>query len=82
MITDSGGIQEESSFFKKKCIVCREHTERGEGLEVFSFLTSEETIEGVFRDLVEDNIPSGDCPYGDGKSAERITKILIIQWFF
>ena len=38
MITDSGGIQEESSFFKKKCIVCREHTERGEGLEVFSFL--------------------------------------------
>ena len=40
-------------------------------------LKSEETMEGVFRDLVEDNIPSGDCPYGDGKSAERITKILI-----
>ena len=82
VITDSGGIQEESSFFKKKCIVCREHTERGEGLEVFSFLVSEETMEGVFRDLIEDNIPSGDCPYGDGKSAERITKILIEELKF
>ena len=28
VITDSGGLQEESSFLKKKCIVCRKTTER------------------------------------------------------
>ena len=38
VITDSGGIQEESAFFKKPCIVCREKTERGEGLGDFSWL--------------------------------------------
>ena len=32
VITDSGGIQEESSFLKKRCIVCRKETERIEGL--------------------------------------------------
>ena len=37
VITDSGGVQEESSFFKKKCIVCRDHTERTEGLGQFHF---------------------------------------------
>ena len=32
IITDSGGIQEEGSFFNKKVIVCRKTTERPEGI--------------------------------------------------
>ena len=33
VITDSGGIQEESSFFRKKSLVCRQKTERVEEWE-------------------------------------------------
>ena len=38
VITDSGGLQEESAFLKKPCLVCREETERKEGLGNFSLL--------------------------------------------
>ena len=32
LITDSGGLQEEASFLNKKIIVCRQYTERPEGI--------------------------------------------------
>lgn len=76
IITDSGGIQEESSFFKKKCIVCRRHTERPEGLGTFSFLANTENIQEIFEKVHKDYIPKGNCPYGDGYSSERILEIL------
>jgi len=77
VITDSGGLQEESSFFKKKCIVCREKTERTEGMGDFSFMSGVEEIEGLFYNIKKDHIPTKECPYGDGKSSERIRDILI-----
>ena len=77
VITDSGGLQEESSFFKKKCIVCREKTERIEGMGTFSFMTDPEGLSELFYTLKADPIPVGDCPYGDGHSAERIRDILL-----
>jgi len=76
VITDSGGIQEETSFFGKKCIVCREHTERAEGLGVFSFLTTPDKIESLFHEIQKNPVPHGDCPYGDGLSSYRILDIL------
>jgi UDP-N-acetylglucosamine 2-epimerase len=36
VITDSGGIQEECSFFNKKCLVCRKVTERPESVGITS----------------------------------------------
>lgn len=76
VITDSGGIQEESSFLKKKCIVCREHTERSEGLGTFSFLVSPKTIEKTFDNFIIDYKIDLPCPYGDGKSSQKIVDIL------
>ena len=76
VITDSGGIQEESSFLKKKCIVCREHTERSEGLNTFSTLVSPKTIENIFDKLIIDYIIDIPSPYGDGKSSKKIVNIL------
>jgi UDP-N-acetylglucosamine 2-epimerase (non-hydrolysing) len=76
VITDSGGIQEETAFFGKKCIVCREHTERSEGLDVFSFLTSPDKIEVLFHEIQKYPIPYGDCPYGDGMASYKILDIL------
>jgi UDP-N-acetylglucosamine 2-epimerase len=38
VITDSGGLQEECSFLNKKCLVCRETTERPESINFTSFI--------------------------------------------
>ena len=77
VISDSGGLQEETSFLKKKCIVCRKTTERLEGVNTFAFMCPEpEELEKIFNQINADHIPVGDCPYGDGKSAQKILEIL------
>ena len=79
IISDSGGIQEESSFFRKRMIVCRKTTERVEGLGVFFELCGDpKNIFDMFETFlkkpkIDDTM---DCPFGDGKSAEKIFKIL------
>jgi UDP-N-acetylglucosamine 2-epimerase (non-hydrolysing) len=76
VITDSGGLQEESSFLKKKCIVCRATTERIEGEYIFSWLCqSPEMLSDVFNSIKMELVNSR-CPYGDGKSSEKILNIL------
>jgi len=82
VITDSGGIQEETSFFFKKCIVCRKATERSEGLGVFSFLCETPSQLGaIFNAVNSDHVPAGVCPYGDGFAAESILEYLREQGF-
>jgi UDP-N-acetylglucosamine 2-epimerase (non-hydrolysing) len=76
VITDSGGIQEESAFLKKKCIVCRETTERQEGEHIFSQLCHkpEQLIEMFNKTKIE--LVDHECPYGDGYASDKILKIL------
>jgi UDP-N-acetylglucosamine 2-epimerase (non-hydrolysing) len=76
VITDSGGIQEEASFFGKKCLVCRNSTERSEGIGVFSTLVNLENIHSVFDKEIKDFKIDEPCPYGDGKTSERIYDII------
>lgn len=77
LITDSGGLQEESSFFMKKSIVCRKETERKEGLGNFSFLCEEPgDLQKMFSQLLTNYKINDNCPYGDGKSSEKIYEIL------
>ena len=77
IISDSGGIQEEASFLKKKIIVCRQTTERVASLESSSFICrSPEDLEKIFYRLKDDYIVEKDCPYGDGQSSEKILEIL------
>ena len=81
IITDSGGIQEEASFLKKKTIVCREKTERfvslGKSSKYSSLLCkSPNQLQSIF-DFVKNNYKvTGECPYGDGHSSEKIVEIL------
>jgi UDP-N-acetylglucosamine 2-epimerase (non-hydrolysing) len=76
VITDSGGIQEESSFLKKKCIVCRTTTERTEGEGIFSKLCPyPERLKEIFDDT-RIELVNEQCPYGDGYASEKILKIL------
>jgi len=77
VITDSGGLQEETSFLKKKCIVCRKKTERLEGVGTFAFMCLEpEGLEEIFNQVNTDHIPVGDCPYGDGYAAKKVYEVL------
>ena len=77
IISDSGGIQEEASFFNKKVIVCRRVTERPESVGTHSFLCSNPNeLEKMFYDIRDDYKINEQCPYGDGNSATTIVKIL------
>jgi len=77
LISDSGGIQEESSFLNKKVIVCRKITERPESVGKHSFMCGEpKDLKGVFYSLKDDYKVDLECPYGDGKSSKRIVNYL------
>ena len=80
IITDSGGIQEEASFLKKKTIVCRKETERREGLVDFSLLCAEPSyLIEIFTKMIYDYKPRGECPYGSGNASNKIYEILLKQ---
>jgi len=77
VITDSGGLQEETSFLKKKCIVCRKKTERQEGIGTFALkCIAPKALAGLFKSINEHYIPTGDCPYGDGYAAEKAFEVI------
>lgn len=78
VITDSGGLQEECSFFNKKCLVCRNTTERQESLDKSSFLiNSPENLKSEFGHHLKNKEINYICPYGDGNSSDKIVKIII-----
>jgi UDP-N-acetylglucosamine 2-epimerase (non-hydrolysing) len=77
VITDSGGIQEESSFLKKRSIVCRKITERVEGLEEFHFLSkTPEELNYIFDMIVYNYETDKPCPYGDGTASGQIVELM------
>lgn len=77
LITDSGGLQEEGSFFNKKIIVCRQVTERPEGIDSGHIFMCEnpQELEFKFMQLIKNFEINSPSPYGDGKSSEKIAKI-------
>ena len=73
VITDSGGLQEECSFLNKKCLVCREKTERPEANGLTSFIVKKpEYLKSNFEYQIKNYEVNIESPYGDGKSAEKI----------
>lgn len=78
VITDSGGLQEEGSFFNKKVIVCRKTTERPEGISTGHLIMCESPkhLQELVNNINENYFIDAPCPYGDGYSAEKIVKLL------
>jgi len=78
IITDSGGLQEEGSFFNKKVIVCRETTERPEAIETghFFLCKAPQQLKEIFDSLIKNYYINQNCPYGDGQSSQKIIKYL------
>jgi UDP-N-acetylglucosamine 2-epimerase (non-hydrolysing) len=78
IISDSGGLQEEGSFFNKKVIVCRTTTERPEGLDTghLYLCPSPSNLRVLFGLINKDYYIDTKCPYGDGKTSKKILDIL------
>lgn len=83
VITDSGGLQEEGSFFNKKVIVCRKTTERPEGIRSGHLYMCETPtkLKKLFGKLNKNPYICTLCPYGDGNAAKHIYDILSNEKF-
>jgi UDP-N-acetylglucosamine 2-epimerase (non-hydrolysing) len=85
VLTDSGGLQEEAPALGKPVLVMRETTERPEAVDagVARLVgTDEEVIVSAAEELLHDKnayeaMANAISPFGDGKSAQRITDILL-----
>lgn len=76
VITDSGGLQEECSFLNKKCLVCRETTERSESIGNTSFMVNKpEFLKEIFKEHILNYEVNCDSPFGDGNSSKKIINI-------
>lgn len=80
-ITDSGGIQEETTYLGIPCITLRENTERPETVEIGTNILcgfDPELMEKAFEDLNSGNWKKGVIPkMWDGKAAERIVDVIL-----
>ncbi len=80
IITDSGGLQEEGTYFKIPILVLRNSTERPEGLSLgFSRLTpNSQDLKNAVNDIFNEKfkISSSVMPYGDGNASQKILNIV------
>jgi len=74
VITDSGGIQEESCILRIPCVTIRENTERPETIEVGSNiivgLETDSVIKGIGKMINKKK--NWKNPFGDGKASTRM----------
>ncbi len=87
VVTDSGGLQEEASYFGVPLVVLRGSTSRWESVENGSLQlaslhddqSAHKALESA-RELTSDeslrNISSIPCPYGDGHTGEKVASLL------
>lgn len=77
VITDSGGLQEECSYFNKRCLVCRKTTERPDAVGLSSIMVETPLLLSLYFDKYINNYEIDyKCPFGDGYAGEKIAEIL------
>jgi UDP-N-acetylglucosamine 2-epimerase (non-hydrolysing) len=78
VLTDSGGVQEETCVLQVPCVTLRDNTERPETLEVGSNVLAGVNQERILR-AVESMLKRGinwENPFGDGRAGERIARVI------
>jgi UDP-N-acetylglucosamine 2-epimerase (non-hydrolysing) len=79
VLTDSGGVQEESCILGTPCVTLRTNTERPETLAVGSNLLAGTIPENIVQcaSMMYKKKKIWENPFGDGASAKKIIKILM-----
>jgi len=81
IVTDSGGIQEESTYYGVQCITLRDSTERPITVEIGTnrlIGTDLSKAENASLEILNGKLKEGRIPeLWDGKAAERITEVLV-----
>ncbi len=81
VLTDSGGLQEETTFLGILCLTLRENTERPITVEIGTNIITGSNIEKIIEEvqnILDGKVKQGKVPkYWDGKAAQRIVKILL-----
>ena len=85
IITDSGGIQEETTFLQVPCLTFRKTTERPITVEMgTNHLLSDlnpHTVDEKLHEILKGKASKGQIPpLWDGKTAERISEILVSKF--
>lgn len=80
ILTDSGGIQEESTFFGVPCLTLRENTERPititEGTNQLVPLDTDSIVR-YCNEILDGKVKKGAIPrFWDGNAAERVVKVI------
>lgn len=79
IVTDSGGIQEESCILKKKCVIIRDNTERPEAIEVGGCVlagnSDSNRILNTAKKLINKKVKWIN-PFGNGRTGEKIINII------
>jgi len=78
VLTDSGGVQEETCILGVPCVTLRYNTERPETLEVGSNILAGTDLDEIVKKTTYmlNKEKNWENPFGDGKSGERIISIL------
>jgi len=84
ILSDSGGLQEETTVFNKPLVLMRDTTERPEAIAVNAVYlagTEESSIYEITTRLLVDSefynkMTTASCPFGDGQASRRIVSIL------
>ncbi len=77
VITDSGGVQKESFFFKKNCFILRKETEWPELIKKNYNVLINPQKKNFYRNIISVKLKKIDAnykPYGDGYASNRIIK--------
>lgn len=81
VFTDSGGLQEETTVFGVPCLTLRNNTERPVTVQKGTNIIVGDNTEKIIKEtrkILSGNVKKGTIPKNwDGKSAERIIKVLL-----
>jgi len=79
VLTDSGGVQEETCILGTPCVTLRDNTERPETIDVGSNILAGTIPKNIVDcvSVMSDSNKKWDNPFGDGKAGKRIIKTLL-----